>query len=493
MNRRQFLKRSTTGLAALSSSSLVTMGGRFRSQENVKQSAALDAAAIRKWASHLHGEVILPGDRVYELQRLVWNRAFDRHPGFIVRCAEVSDVVKAVEFARTHDLLAAVRSGGHSLAGHSVCDGGVVVDLGAMKNIKVDSANRIVHAGAGVRVRELDRATQARGLATPSGGCPEVGIAGLTLGGGETNLIAKYGTACDNLLSADVVTADGRVLTVSSEENPDLFWAVRGGGGNFGVATSFKYRLYPVTKVLAGMLAVPLSRCRDALRGYRDFMRTAPDELKTSGGLIPTGHESIFGILVCYCGDPKKGEKVIGALQSRLGSKESDVKMMSYLEYQSTSFVAPPAAGVATGLFLPELADAVIDVIASHLASAPPASMAVWNDFHGAVTRRSVGEMAFPLREPGYDLFLISEWHTPAGKKAASEWVTRFRTALRPFSRGAYVNNLGDEGESRAREAYGANYERLAELKNKYDPTNFFRLNQNIAPHARQAATRPAK
>ncbi len=487
MNRRQFLKRSATGLAALSSSSLVTMGARFRSQEN-RRAAALDDAAIRKWASHLHGNVILPGDRAYELQRLVWNRAFDRHPGFIVRCADATDVVKAVELARAHDLLAAVRSGGHSLAGHSVCDGGVVIDLGNMKNIDVDSANLIVEAGAGVRVWQLDRATQAHGLATPSGGCPDVGIAGLTLGGGETNLMAKYGTACDNLLSADVVTADGRVLTASNEENSDLFWAVRGGGGNFGVATSFRYRLYPVTKVLAGMLTVPLARSRDALRGYRDFMRIAPDELMTSGGLIPTGQESIFGISVCYCGELKNGEKVIAALQSALGSKESDVKTMPYLEYQSTSFVAPPAAGVATGFFLPELNDSVIDVIASHLASAPPASLAVWNDFHGAVTRRSVGEMAFPLREPGYDLFLISEWKTPAEKKAASEWVTRFGADIQPFSRGAYINNLGDEGEGRARNAYGANYGRLAELKKKYDPTNFFHLNQNIAPRPLESA-----
>ena len=480
IDRRQFLKRSGMGFAALSSSPLVVLSTACRRQENIKKAEEIGAAVIRKWASSLQGQVILPGDEMYESARLVWNRAIDRHPALIVRCADVPGVVRAIEFARTYDLIVAVRGGGHSQAGHSVCDSGLVIDLGKMRSIRVDSQSSVVHAGAGVRVGALDRVTQEYGLATPSGGCPTVGIAGLTLGGGETALMAKYGTACDNVLSAEVVTADGRVLTASSQENPDLYWAIRGGSGNFGIVTSFKLRLYPVTQVLAGALTFPVARARDVLPFYRDFMKTAPDELQTFAGLMPVKEGSVLAIAIVYCGDAKAGEKVVEALRSKLRPQQDDVKMISYLESQN--FFIPPSASFGTGGFLPEMSDEVVNVLAAHFQEAPPSSTAMWNDYHGAVTRVAVGDMAFPLRQPGYDLFISAAWSTPAEKSAAVNWVTRFREAMRPFSRGVYVNTMGEESEERVREAYGTNYKRLATLKAKYDPTNFFHLNQNIKP-----------
>ena len=477
MNRRQFLKRGAPGFAALSSSSLALFGPGC-SRQTTRENITADGTVIRGWASTVRGEVILPADDPYESARRVWNLAADRHPAVIVQCADVEDVVKAVEFARTHDLLLAVRSGGHSQAGHSVCDGGMVIDLGSMKDLQVNPAAQRLRAEPGVRVNELLKATQTYGLMTPTGGCPDVGIGGLTLGGGENALMAKYGTVCDNVLAAEIVTADGRVLTASAEENPDLYWAIRGGSGNFGIVTSFEYRLYPISQLLVGTLSFPISRTRDVLSRYRDFMRTAPDELQTFGGLMSSPQGSVLAIAVSYCGDATEGEQLVEKLRSISRPASADIRVMQY----SADFILPPSASIGTGAFLPELSDDVVEVMATHFETAPPSSTAMWSDYHGAVTRVAIGDMAFPLRQPGYSLFVGSRWNTPAEKMDAVDWVSDFQEAIRPFSRGVYVNNLDQEGEERAREAYGPNYARLASIKAKYDPTNFFHLNQNIRP-----------
>lgn len=439
---------------------------------------ALDSSVLRRWASSLGGPVILPGDIAYEDARRVWNLAVDRRPAAIVRCATVEDVVRTIEFARTHGAPLAVRSGGHSQAGHGVCEGGVVVDLSSLRAIEADVPHCVVRVAAGARVADVMDATQAHGLVTPMGGCPDVGVGGLTLGGGENFLMARHGVVCDNLLAAQVVTADGRVLTASAAEHEDLFWALRGGGGNFGIVTRFEYRLHAVGDVLSGQWLFPLSRARDTMRRYRDLMRSVPDEFETSGGLTSLPDGPAFFIAICFCGDRAAGEEIVGRWQSALQPAEDTVKWSTY----SADLVVPAAASTGTGLFLPDLHDDVVDIFTAALSDAPPSAAAVWNDFHGAVTRVPREAMAFPLRDRGFDMFISVPWEDADTHRSATAWLRRLSESLRPFGRGVYVNNLNDEESDRVSEAYGPNYPRLAAVKAAYDPTNLFRINHNVTP-----------
>ena len=438
----------------------------------------LDSAVVREWASTLSGTVILPDAEAYESARRVWNRAVDRRPAAIVRCADVDDIRRSVEFARTHALALAIRSGGHNQAGHGVCEGGVVVDLGALRSVHVDRNNRIARAAAGARVMDLLEATGSHGLITPTGGCPEVGLGGLTVCGGESFLMAKYGAVCDNVVSADVVLADGRHVRASAEENADLFWGIRGGGSNFGVVVSFDYRLHEVGDVLAGQFLFPIDRARDVLLRYRDLMRDVTDDLETSAGLTPTLEGPRFLVAICHGGDLNAGERIVAAWRSALRPDTDNIKRSAY----SADLTVPAAPSTGTGAFLHELSDDVIDAYVAAVAEAPSEATAVWNDFHGAVTRVPVDATAFPLRHPGFDLFITAPWHDENARRTADAWVRRLAASLRPFSRGVYVNNLEDEGSARVREAYGPNYSRLAALKTKYDPDNVFSVNQNIRP-----------
>ncbi len=436
----------------------------------------VEEGAIQKLVASVRGELLRPGDEGYESARRVWNRKQDKHPGMIVRCAGVADVICAIDFARTHGLLVAVRGGGHSYAGHAICDGGIVIDLSRMKGIQVDPVRRIVRAEAGLTVSEFDHATQTFGLATTLGECPSTGVAGLTLGGGFGFLMGKCGLSCDNLLSAEVVTADGQLITARAGENEDLLWGLRGGGGNFGVVTSLEYRLHPVSQVLGGMVTYPRSQAREVLRFFRESMRTAPDELTAAAGVLadrPAGGGSAFCIVVCYCGDLQTGEEVLRPLRS-FGRPEMDsIRPLPYGEIQSLLDAPPLQLSIAwKGCFLRELSDEAIEVIAVHLAKAPSPFCTIWMDhLHGAVSRIGRGETAFSLRDAGYASWVQSLWEDSAQAGSSVEWVNNFWEALQPFSTGGvYVHILGDEGEERVKAAYGANYERLVALKNKYDP-----------------------
>ena len=443
-------------------------------------SGTLDAAALEAFAARVRGDVILPGQERYESARRVWNRRIDRHPAAIVCCADADDVRRTIELARVTGALLAVRSGGHSQPGHSVCAGGIVLDLGGLHDIRVDTGAGVVRASAGARVSALLEATQPLGMVTPTGGCPDVGLGGLTLGGGENLLMARYGAVCDNVLSAQVVTADGRLLTASEREHPDLFWAIRGGGGNFGVATSFEYRLHPLRRVLSGQLYFRLERTTEVLRRYRELMRDAPDELQTSGGLMPSEDGALLFVAFCHCGSESAGERLLAHWRAELKPTDDNVGDKPY----AAEFSMPSAESIGTGAFLPELSDEVLEIFAAAFADAPGSSMAVWNDYHGAVTRVPEGETAFPFRHRGFDLFVMAAWQTPEHRRHAEAWVGRLRDDLRPFTRGVYVNNLEDEGPGRVREAFGSNYARLAAVKARYDPENVFRMNQNIEPDA---------
>jgi len=436
-----------------------------------------DSAKLRRWAGILTGPVVLPADDAYDSARVVWNRAIDRRPAAIVRCADADDVARTIEFARSHDVLLAVRSGGHSQAGLGTCSDGLVLDLSSFRSVGVDADARTCRVAAGARVADVMDATKQFGLLTPMGGCPDVGVGGLTLGGGENFLMAKHGAVCDNLLSADVVLADGRLVTASDADEPDLFWAIRGGGGNFGVVTSLTYRLYAISEVLSGELTFPLTAARESMLRYRDLMADAPDGLSTSGGLTPVPRPTFF-ISICFCGARAEGDALLARWLKRLQPEKHNVEWGPY----SSELSVPAAPSVGTGRFLPDLSDAVIELLADALTTAPAPTSAVWNDFHGAVTRVPLDAMAFPLRQRGFDLFMSVPWTTGEERDTAIEWSTQLSRGLGPFSRGVYVNNLNESEAGRVREAYGPHYERLKVIKAKYDPDNFFRVNHNIRP-----------
>lgn len=456
---------------------------------------------LQKFRNTLHGKLILPGDPGYDAARRVWNSMIDRHPAMIAWCADDSDVIKSVDFARAHRLLVAVRGGGHNVAGNAVCDNGIVIDLSRMKGIEVNSTARIARAQAGLTWGELDRATQAHALATTGGIVSRTGIAGLTLGGGIGWLMRKFGVTCDNLLSATVITADGLIVTASAEENRDLFWGIRGGGGNFGVVTEFTYRLYEVGPVLAGTVYYPAERCRDVLRFYRDYISAIPDDLSTMFAYMasppnPAVYKLLHGgpvvaIHVCYTGPLETGEKVLTPLR-KFGPPLLDaIRAMSYIELQSMlDHGAPPyQLNYWKSSYLKVLNDEAFEVIDQYSSViTSPLSQVHLQQMGGAVRRTGEDEMAFSHRDALCALNIVTKWEDVRESEKHIQWTRDFEAAMRPFSTGGvYVNFLGEEGEDRVRAAYGpAKYARLVALKNKYDPTNFFRMNQNIKPDADQ-------
>jgi FAD/FMN-containing dehydrogenase len=490
-SRRDFISsvaHCTAGLA------LAGVPGKFvntAADHGAKKSVVeVDSAAVARFVATLKGRALTPGGNEYESARQVWNAAFDKHPGLIVVCAGAADVARAIEFVRRHNLLMAVRSGGHSLAGKSTCDGGVVIDLSGMKGLKIDPVRQIAHAEAGLTLAEFDQSTQAQGLATTSGTEPTTGIAGLTLGGGLGWIMGKYGLACDNLRSVNIVMADGKMLTASSSTNKDLFWAVRGAGANFGVVTELEYDLHAVTTILAGVIKYPFESLPDVLKHYREFTHTLPDEVGISVGIIPSkGGKPVASLAVSYCGDLNEGEKALKTLRSFRPILSDDVKPMSYLAFQKLGGLPPGLRlhALVRSSFLTELTDAAIDVMAAHAAMAPPFSGSFVIEYlHGKASRVPVTATAFPHRIAGHNFSLHADWIAPAGEASAKEWGLSFWSAMQPYVRpAAYSNYLGDEGPERARASYGGNYTRLTELKRRYDPSNFFNLNQNIIPVGR--------
>lgn len=437
----------------------------------------------------LRGRSFAPGESGYDAARRLPNAMIDRRPAIIARCAGAADVVACVRFAREHDLVVAVRGGGHSIAGRSMCDDGLVIDLSAMKGIRVDPVRRTVRAETGVTLGEFDRETQAFGLATTQGVVPTVGIAGLTLGGGFGHLHAKYGLAIDNLVGADVVTADGQLLTATASENPELFWGVRGGSGNFGVVTSLEYRLHEVGGVMGGAVFYPAAQAAAVIRFWREFAADSPDELVTQGGslTLPDGTK-VFGIAACHCGSVANAERVLKPLRS-FGSPIADmIGEMSYVQIQGMfEPFFPPGRHVYTkSSFLRGLEDEAVERMVEYVGKSPsPYTFAPFIEhWHGAATRVPVTATAFPHRQYSWNFFAWSQWEDPSDTDRNVQWTRECVEALRPFLiDAAYGNYVTDEGDPVARAAYGANYDRLVALKKRYDPTNVFRLNHNVKPH----------
>ena len=444
----------------------------------------LDIGALR---SAIRGSVLTEGDAEYDTARRVWNGMIDRRPSLIVRCAGAGDVISAVNTARDAGLLIAVRGGGHSFPGYSVCDGGMMIDLQPMKSVRVDPFNRTARAEPGVTWAEFDRETQAFGLAVTGGMVSHTGIAGLTLGGGFGWLVRKHGLVIDNLLSADVVTASGELVHASATDNPELFWGLRGGGGNFGIVTSFEYRLHHLGPVLAGSIAYPLSEARQVLHGFQRAMASAPDELVAAAVLLttPDGHPAV-GIAPCFAGDPATGEAAIEPFR-RLGTPVMEqLGPMPYVAAQTMfdNAAIPGRRFYMRSNFLESFTDDTIDVFTSAYAKTPsPFSAVIIVAMGGEVSRVPPDSTAYFHRSMPFSMTVLSCWTEPEADRANVEWLRDLWTALSPHLPNAvYVNELHEEGADRVREAYGASYARLSALKQKYDPANLFRLNQNIQP-----------
>ncbi|MGH7932296.1 MAG: FAD-binding oxidoreductase [Candidatus Binataceae bacterium] len=454
----------------------------------------IDVTAIATLREALTGTLVTATDTGYEHSRRVWNAMIDRRPELIVRCAGTEDIHRAVDFAHAHDAALAIRGGGHNIAGLGVSDGGIVIDLSLMKAISVDPARRAARAQAGVLGGELDRAAQAFGLATPLGQISTTGIAGLTLGGGMSWLHGKFGLACDNLLAVDIVTADGRALVASAEENSDLFWAVRGGGGNFGVVTDFEYRLHPLGRDLAGTVIYPREKARDMMRLYRELNATAPDGMLACAAFVtPPGGPLSFAIALDWCGELATGEHLLEPIRRAHQPVADMIRAMTHVEVQTMmDESAPPGLqNYWKATYLNGLSDDAIEVITEYAARATsPRTLIMLMPLRGAMSRVADNATAFPNRASAFTLNIMAMW-TDGPATNHVRWAREFFAAMQPFSSGGvYVNDLNqDEGDDRVRAAYAANYGRLAVIKAKYDPDNFFHRNQNIRPAASSPKT----
>ncbi len=436
----------------------------------------------------IRGELILPDCAGYDTARRVWNGNIDRRPALIVRCAGPADVQRAVDFARTHELLLSVRGGGHSAPGYGTNEGGMVIDMSLMKGIRVDAAARTARAQGGVLWREFDHETQAFGLATTGGTVSDTGIAGLTLGGGLGWLMGKHGLSIDNLMSADVVTADGQFRTASATENPELFWALRGGGGNFGAVTSLEYRLHPVTQSLSGIVLYPLDQAREVLRFYRDFCATLPDEAEAFAGLLSHDGAPVAALLLGYNGSIETGENVLAPARG-FGKPIADlVGPMPYAVRQTLIDEPNAKHGLHRywrSAFTEQISDDLIDKLIAGAASfTSPLSLLGLFYVHGAATRVPTTATAFSARRPQWDFDIIGQWTDPAEAGGHIAWVKALWDRVEPNLLGTvYINHMmGDDRPERVRASYGENYARLRELKGVYDPMNLFRVNANIAP-----------
>jgi FAD/FMN-containing dehydrogenase len=509
MDRRAFLQTALAASAlALSarrawadSSSSGAPPSTLTAAGTTGKAVTLTAADIKDFRAGLRGKLLLAQDDGYDQARRIWNGVFDRNPALIARCAETADVVQALRFARAHGLLTAVKAGGHSISGQSTCEGGLMIDLSLMKGIRVDAQRRIAAAQAGVLLGELDQENQSFGLATTLGTASDTGIAGLTLGGGMGQLMRKFGLSCDNLRAVDIVTANGKVLHASEHENADLFWGVRGGGGNFGIVTNFEYQLHPLSHpVLAGGRLYPFSQARTVFAAMLDIAERAPDELSVSGGVLtmapdgPVPPGRYVGLETVYCGEPSEGEKLL-APWKKLGKPLLDtITAKSYVDAQKGPAGAsppplPPGLGVyIKSGFLTAVSDQLVDEILHAFDDAPAWLGGIgFGAVGGAVSRVKPGATAYWNRDAKYDLIMDGEWSDHSQDQHNTAVLRDLWKRFEPYTKGYYINTEPSADEQRLRATYGDNYPRLVQLKNRYDPTNLLRLNANIKPAASRA------
>jgi len=457
----------------------------------------VDAAKIESLKKGFGGRVLIPSDAGYDEARKIWNGMIDKRPAIIATCAGTKDVVKALHFARDNGVLLAVRGAGHHIAGNSLCDDGIVIDLSKMKAVKVDAGSRRARVEGGATLGDFDAATQAHGLATPVGINSTTGIAGLTLGGGFGWLSRKHGMTIDNLESAEVVTAKGEVVQASATSNPDLFWAIRGGSGNFGIVTSFEFRLHPVgPDLLSGLVVYPFAEAKSVLKQYRDFVAKAPEDLSVWTVLrkapplpfLPAavhGKEVVIFALL-HAGDPREGEALVQPLRKFAKPLGEHIGVQPYAAWQQAfdPLLAPGARNYWKSHNFTKIADGLIDVAVEYVGKLPSPHCEIFFGSIGGATKRPAPEAtAYAHRDAEYVMNVHGRWETPAEDARCIQWSRDYFQASAPFaSAGAYVNFLTADEVDRVRSAYGPNYERLAKVKRKYDPDNLFRMNQNIKP-----------
>ena len=460
-------------------------------------SETLDEAAVDALSSALQGRLIQQSDATYDETRAIWNAMIDKRPGLIVQCASTSDIVAAVNFAREHDLLVAVRGAGHNIAGKAVCEGGLMIDLSQMKGVRVDADAKRAFVEPGATLGDVDAATAPHGLATPTGINSTTGIAGLVLGGGFGWLSRKYGLTADNLVSADVVTADGSELHAREDENADLFWALRGGSGNFGVVTQFEFQLHAVgPDLLSGLIVLPQSQAKDALKKYAAFTKTMPEELNVwmvmrKAPPLPFLPEDVHGtdviiFALCWAGDPAEGEKAIAPIREfgELAGEHVGVQPFAAWQQAFDPLLTPGFRNYWKSHNFTEISDGLIDVLVESAGKVPTGHCEVFIACLGGATSRVAPDaMAYSHRDANYVMNVHGRWETEAEDAAGIAWARGAFDGAAPFATGGvYVNFMPDDEEDRVGAAYGVNQARLAELKKKYDPTNFFSMNQNIKP-----------
>jgi FAD/FMN-containing dehydrogenase len=463
------------------------------------ETIALSTDILTALRPQLRGSLCLEDEAGYDEARTIWNAMIDRRPGAVVRCHGASDVIRAVRFARDNGLLVAVRGGGHNIAGNAVCEGGLLIDLSPMRSVRVDPTKRTARVEPGVTLGEFDKEAQAFGLATPLGINSTTGVAGLTLGGGFGWLSRKFGFTVDNLISADVVTADGELVQASAAENPDLFWAIRGGGGNFGVVTSFEFKLHPVgPEITAGLIVHPFAGARELLAGYREVAAAAPDELTVWVVLrkapplpfLPAevhGNEILI-FAVCYTGEPANAENALAPLRA-LGEPIADViGVQPYAAWQTAfdPLLTPGAFNYWKSHNFTTLSDGLLDTLVDYVGTLPTAECEIFiGQVGGASNRIGADATAYPHRDANFVMNVHTRWRDRGDEPTAIKWAREFFAATAPHATGGvYVNFMPEDETERIPGAYGANYVRLAALKAKYDPGNLFRLNQNVQPKA---------
>jgi len=440
---------------------------------------------IKSFRSFFHGQVFEPADVGYDEARQIWNASVGKHPSVIARCSGVADVVAAVNFGRANNLLTAIRGGGHNVGGRALCDDGLVIDLSRMRSVFVDASTRRVRVQGGATLGDIDRETHVFGLAVPCGIVSKTGVGGLTLGGGVGWLVRKYGMSIDNLLSSQVVTADGKVLTASAYENDDPFWALRGGGGNFGAVTCFEFQARAVATVLGGLLLYHRGMAIDVIRHFRDYMASAPDELTAYAALLhaPDG-SPLVGVIPCYCGSVAEGERVLEPLRKFGNPIVDGIQAMPFPAMQSLLGPSFPDGNhnYWKSTLQLELSDDAISAIVEHANRLnSPLSFVVFEYYGGAAGRVSGEATAFPHRNLPWDILFLAQWTDPAQTSMHRDWARSGEEMLRPFSQNAHLLSALDvEAEDVIKTAFGSNFPRLAAVKKKYDPTNFFRVNHNI-------------
>lgn len=443
---------------------------------------------VRSFQSMLEGQLIGREDDGYVEACAIYNAMIDKSPAMVARCSNTEDVRLAINFAREYSIPLAVRGGGHSVAGKSLVDDGLVIDLSGMKQSHVDPGNRTVRVQGGATWYDVDYATHEHGLAVPGGLISSTGVGGLTLGGGIAWLMRKYGMSCDNLLRAEVVTADGTIVNASQDENEELFWALRGGGGNFGVVNEFEFRLHPVHTVLGGMIVHPYERAKEALQFYREFTSSAPDEVTVAASamITPEG-DKVVAFVVCYAGDPEKGNDVIKPLLEWGPPVMTDVKPLPYPQMQQLLDEAfpPGLQNYWRSSVLATLPDQGIDTIISYFDNVEsPLTSILIEHFGGAMGRVPRDATAFPHRDASYNMVILARWTEPGDEARHISWARELDRNMQPYATGGvYVNYLSDEGREPVKSAYGSDtYTRLAAIKSRWDPDNLFRVNQNIQP-----------